>query len=240
MPNYFNIGNFEVPVWHLEYKNKIPVSELQIQLLDLKLGLHRLPPPNNTLQMNELQTIQNKIFTIRGKQVMLDKDLAELYGVTTGNLNKAVKRNLNRFPEDFMFRLTKEEYESLIFQIGISKGRGGNRFLPYAFTEQGVAMLSSVLNSETAIQINIGIIRAFVEVRKMLAQPSTDKFSVLENRIKKLEDYMEEILTDQNDINEETRYQIDAIYKTLESPQEEAKKKKNIPKIGFGVDDSDI
>ena len=188
--------------------------------------------------MNELQTIQNKIFTLRGKQVMLDKDLAELYGVTTGNLNKGVKRNLNRFPEDFMFRLTKEEYESLIFQIGISKGRGGNRFLPYAFTEQGVAMLSSVLNSETAIQINIGIIRAFVEVRKMLAEPSTDKFSVLENRITKLEDYMEEILSDQNDINEETSLQIDAIYKALENLQEEAKKKTDIPRIGFKTDES--
>ena len=101
-------------------------------------------------------------------------------------------------------------------------------------------MLSSVLNSETAIQINIGIIRAFVEVRKMLAEPSTDKFSVLENRIKKLEDYMEEILTDQNDINEETRFQIDAIYKTLESLQEEAKKKRDIPKIGFKTDDPEI
>ena len=238
MPIYFNIRNFEVPVWHLKYNDVIPVSELRSQFTDLKLGQKDFIHQINALPMNELQTIQNKIFTLRGKQVMLDKDLAELYGVTTGNLNKAVKRNLNRFPEDFMFRLTKEEYESLIFQIGISKGRGGNRFLPYAFTEQGVAMLSSVLNSETAIQINIGIIRAFVEVRKMLAEPSTDKFSVLENRIKKLEDYMEEILSDQNDINEETSLQIDAIYKALENLQEEAKKKTERPKIGFITDKS--
>ena len=187
--------------------------------------------------MNEIQTIQNKIFTLRGKQIMFDKDLAAMYGVETKALNRAVKRNIGRFPEDFMFQLTKDEFESLRFHFGTSKGRGGLRYLPYAFTEQGVAMLSSVLNSETAIQINIGIIRAFVEVRKMLAQPSTDKFSVLENRIKKLEDYMEEILSDQNDINEETSLQIDAIYKALENLQEETKKKTDIPRIGFKTDD---
>lgn len=98
-------------------------------------------------------------------------------------------------------------------------------------------MLSNVLNSETAIQINIGIIRAFVEVRKMLAEPSTDKFGVLEDLIKRLEDYMEEILSDQNDINEETSLQIDAIYKALENLQEEAKKKTDIPRIGFKTDE---
>jgi len=95
--------------------------------------------------------------------------LATLYGVTTFNLNKAVKRNIGRFPEDFMFQLTVEEYESLKFQIGIAnKGRGGRRSMPYVFTEQGVAMLSSVLNSERAVQVNIGIMRAFVSMRKML------------------------------------------------------------------------
>ncbi len=92
------------------------------------------------------EVIKRKIYLIRGQKVMLDKDLAALYGVETFNLNKAVKRNIERFPKDFMFQLTKEEYDSLIFQIGISKtgGRGGRRYLPYAFTEQGVAMLSSV------------------------------------------------------------------------------------------------
>lgn len=98
---------------------------------------------------------------------MLDSDLAKLYGVETFNLNKAVKRNLHRFPNDFMFQLTKEEYDALIFQIGISKkGRGGRRFLPYVFTEQGVAMLSTVLNSEQAIAINIQIMRTFVQIKK--------------------------------------------------------------------------
>ena len=98
---------------------------------------------------------------------MLDSDLAKLYDVETFNLNKAVKRNLHRFPNDFMFQLTKEEYDALIFQIGISKkGRGGRRILPYVFTEQGVAMLSTVLNSEQAIAINIQIMRTFVQIKK--------------------------------------------------------------------------
>ena len=100
---------------------------------------------------------------------MLDGDLAGLYGVATSNLNKAVKRNRDRFPEDFCFQLSKEEYQALRFQIGISKvGRGGRRFLPYVFTEQGVAMLSSVLRSQRAAQVNIAIMRAFVKLRQML------------------------------------------------------------------------
>ena len=117
--------------------------------------------------MEYLTQIQNLIYEIRGTKVMLDSDLAKLYGVETFNLNKAVKRNLHRFPNDFMFQLTKDEYDALIFQIGISKkGRGGRRFLPYVFTEQGVAMLSTVLNSEQAIAINIQIMRTFVQIKK--------------------------------------------------------------------------
>lgn len=106
---------------------------------------------------------------IRGQKVMLDFDLAELYGVSTGRLNERVSRNKKRFPEDFMFRLTKEETESLRSQFATSNvGRGGRRYLPQAFTEQGVAMLSSVLNSEQAIEVNISIMRAFVRLRQML------------------------------------------------------------------------
>lgn len=112
--------------------------------------------------------IINKILIIRGEKVMLDRDLAELYGVTTGNLNKAVKRNIERFPEDFMFQLTKKEFENLMFQNGISRW-GGRRHYPYAFTEQGVAMLSSVLNSDRAIQVNIQIIRVYTKMRQFLA-----------------------------------------------------------------------
>ena len=117
------------------------------------------------------ERIENSILLIRGHKVMLDADLAALYGVTTFNLNKAVKRNLGRFPGDFMFQLTAEEANALRFQIGMSKakGRGGRRYLPYAFTEQGVAMLSSVLRSKRAIRVNVEIMRAFVRLRRMLA-----------------------------------------------------------------------
>jgi len=112
-----------------------------------------------------LEIIEQQIFLIRGQKVMRDTELAKLYGVETFNLNKAVKRNLDRFPNDFMFQLTNEEVRTLTFQIGISnKGRGGRRTLPYVFTEQGVAMLSTVLNSERAIKVNIIIMRAFVKL----------------------------------------------------------------------------
>lgn len=115
----------------------------------------------------QISAIQNKIYEIRGQKVMIDRDLAEMYEVETKNLNKGVKRNLRRFPKDFMFQLTREELKFLRFQNGTSKkGRGGTRYLPYAFTEQGVAMLSSVLNSDKAIQVNIIIIRTFVLIRQ--------------------------------------------------------------------------
>jgi hypothetical protein len=118
-----------------------------------------------------VELIEKKILLIRGEKVMLDADLAELYQVETFNLNKAVKRNIDRFPQDFMFQLTKQEADSLRFQIGMSKteGRGGRRYLPYVFTEHGVAMLSTVLNSERAVKVNIEIMRAFVRLRQMLA-----------------------------------------------------------------------
>ena len=113
------------------------------------------------------EVIISKIYFVRGQKIMLEKDLAEMYGVTTGNFNKAVKRNLKRFPRDFMFQLTTTEYKNLIFQIGISSW-GGTRHLPMAFTEQGVAMLSSVLNSTTAVEVNIRIIRVFTKMREMI------------------------------------------------------------------------
>lgn len=116
----------------------------------------------------ELQIIQNKIYEIRGLKVMLDFDLAELYEVETRVLNQAVKRNSKRFPSDFMFQLNKNEWEVLRSQIVISKTekRGGTQKFPYAFPEQGLAMLSGVLNSEKAIDVNIAIMRAFVELRQ--------------------------------------------------------------------------
>jgi hypothetical protein len=116
------------------------------------------------------ERIERVIFLIRGHKVMLDVDLAKLYGVTVGRLNEAVKRNGKRFPGDFMFQLSLQELRNLKSQIAISSSRwGGRRHQPYAFTEQGVAMLSSVLNSERAVQVNIEIMRAFVRLRELIA-----------------------------------------------------------------------
>ena len=146
---------------------------------------------------------------------MLDKDLADLYHVTTGNLNKAVKRNIRRFPPDFMFQLNQAEFEQLkndlIFQNGISSW-GGTRKLPYAFTEEGVAMLSGVLHSEIAIDVNISIMRAFVTLRRLPAL--IRKTDLLETK-REIMDYIDDILSDQNDINESTRAQLDAISTAL-------------------------
>jgi hypothetical protein len=129
-----------------------------------------------------IQIIQNCIHTIRDERVMLDFDLAEMYEVETKNLNLAVKRNLKRFPQDFMFQLTKKEWESLRLQNATSKNRGGTRYLPYAFTEQGLAMLSGVLNSEKAINVNIAIMRAFVFLRQyaLTHKDLTEKLNELE------------------------------------------------------------
>src|SRR5574344_1423045 len=134
----------------------------------------------------EASNIQGMIYAIRGKQVMLDSDLAMLYQVETGALNRAVKRNENRFPEDFRFQLTKDEYTNLKCQIGISSENeyGGRRTLPYAFTEQGISMLSSVLKSDVAVNVSIGIMRTFVEMRKYMANTSLlyDRMNAMEER----------------------------------------------------------
>lgn len=132
------------------------------------------PPRKTTVAKRSLvisaEQVERCILLVRGQKVMLDSDLAALYGVETFNLNKAMKRNLDRFPADFMFQLSKEEAAALTFQTGSSNpGRGGRRYLPYVFTEQGVAMLSSVLRSKRAVQVNIEIMRAFVRLRDILA-----------------------------------------------------------------------
>jgi hypothetical protein len=131
------------------------------------------------------EQIEHAIFLIRGQRVMLDRDLAALYGVTTGNLNKAVQRNPDRFPADFMFQLTDEEAADLIFQSGRSKQRGGRRFNPYVFTQEGVSMLSSVLRSPRAVQVNIAIMRVFVRLRQTLAlhKELAHKLAELERKI---------------------------------------------------------
>jgi hypothetical protein len=132
-----------------------------------------------------LERVANAILVIRDQRVLLDRDLAVMYGVPVSRLNEAVKRNLNRFPADFMFQLTAAEYESLISQNAISKpGRGGRRSPPYAFTEQRVAMLSSVLKSDRAVQVNVQIMRTFVRLRQMLASHADlgKKLSELEKK----------------------------------------------------------
>ena len=165
--------------------------------------------------MDQLQLIQSKIYEIRGQKVMLDRDLAEMYGVETRVLNQAVKRNLERFPEDFMFRLTDDEMQNWKSQIVMSNSvRMGIRRNPYAFTELGVAMLSSVLNSRAAIQINMGIMRAFVAVRQMIV-PQNGRLAELDEEVKDLKRYVEEVFADQNDINEDTRMQLELINQTL-------------------------
>jgi ORF6N domain len=143
-----------------------------------------------------IERVVQSIRWIRGQKVLFDSDLATLYSVTTGNLNKAVSRNRDRFPSDFMFQLTAEEAEDLIFQIGRSKGRGGRRHRPYAFTEQGIAMLSSVLNSDRAIRVNIAIMRTFVKLRQTLDtnRELAQKFSQLELRVGKHDEEIAAIL----------------------------------------------
>ena len=133
------------------------------------------------------EKIEDSIFQIRGKKVMLDRDLARLYGINTGNLNKAVKRNVERFPEDFMFQLNKNEEDSLRFQSGSLKRGRHAKYLPYAFTEQGVAMLSSVLHSKKAIQVNIAIMRTFVRLKEIISahKDLAHKLNELERKLEK-------------------------------------------------------
>lgn len=130
-----------------------------------------MKPSASPVSAVAVEHVERRILQMRGHKVMLDSDLAELYGVETKALNRAVRRNRDRFPADFMFQLTGEEHNALRFQFGTSKpGRGGRRYLPLAFTEQGVAMLSSVLRSRRAVRVNVEIMRAFIRLRGILAE----------------------------------------------------------------------
>lgn len=182
--------------------------------------------------MPELQLIQSKIYEIRGQKVMLDFDLAEMYEVETRVLNQAVKRNIERFPKNFMFQLTKEETLNWKSQMVMSNSiKMGMRRSPYAFTELGVAMLSSVLNSKAAIQVNMSIMRAFVAIRQLIANPPVDRVGELEKQMK---DYMEEVFADYNDINDNTRMQLELINQTLAELQSQKKiEEKPRNPIGF-------
>jgi phage regulator Rha-like protein len=165
------------------------------------------------------ERIEKSILMIRGHKVLLDHDLAALYDVETKNLNKAVQRNLNRFPNDFMFQLTADEQAALRFQSGTLKtGRGQHRkYLPYAFTEQGVAMLSSVLHSERAVEVNIAIMRAFVRLRQILST-NKDLAAKLEKMERKLGEH-----------DENFRVVFDAIRQLMAPPPSGAKNRR----IGF-------
>ncbi len=164
----------------------------------------------------EIQVIQNKIYEIRGVRVMLDRDLAELYQVTTGALNQAVKRNAKRFPNDFMFQLTLEEFANLKSQI-VTSSWGGIRKMPYAFTEQGLAMLSGLLNSDVAVNANIAIMRAFVAMRNYIATTSTITAELAEIRSKLtlLERNDEDNAEAVNDLSEDMRKELDNIYNAI-------------------------
>ena len=166
-----------------------------------------------TWSMNEL-SIRQKIYQIRGQWVMLDFDLAAAYGVDTAQLKRQVRRNIERFEgEDFMFEVTQEEI--LRCQIGTSSW-GGNRYGAFAFTELGVAMLSSVLRSQAAVKVNRDIMRTFVSLRHIVTLPDTaDRLSRIESEIKHIKEEMNDTLADQNDINESTRAQLDAISTAL-------------------------
>lgn len=216
--------------------------------------------------MDEIQNIQNHIYIIRGQRVMLDFDLARIYQVETKALNQAVKRNFKRFEgEDFMFQLTKEEWKmftksslqpplgvtdidsftgdynlrSQIVTARFSDKWGGNRRPPYAFTEIGVAMLSSVLKSEVAIQANRMIMKAFVAYRHLAELPLAATYLDLRKQIEDIRNEMNDILADQNDINESTRAQLDAISTALAELQAKRPADKPRRPIGFIQPDED-
>ena len=169
----------------------------------------------------ELQPIQSKIYEIRGQRVMLDFDLAELYQVETRTLKQAVRRNIERFPSDFMFEITESEYNylknSMTSHIVISNERGGRRYMPFAFTEQGVAMLSSFLRSETAIQVNIAIMRAFVAMRNYITTTTqiTAELSEIRAKLALLERADEDNAEAVNDLSEDMRKELDNIYQAI-------------------------
>ena len=186
--------------------------------------------------------IESLIYEIRGMKVMMDFDLAELYQVETKRLKESVRRNIERFEgDDFMFELTSEEYNSLIIslrsQIATSNERGGRRHMPFAFTEQGVAMLSSVLKSERAILVNRSIIRSFVSIRKYIMSTTmiTAELEAIKAKLQLMERNDEENLEAINDLSEDMRTEIDTIYQAIaalsvkEPPQKETQRQK----IGF-------
>ena len=190
---------------------------------------------NMLKEMMELQVIQRKIYEIRGQKVMLDFDLAEIYQVETRVLNQSVKRNIQRFPEDFMFQLTSQEWTDMSSQfVMTSRLKRPKTARPLAFTEHGVVMLSSVLKSEIAVQTSVLIVRAFVAIRQLMSNSPVDRVGQVENQMKELKEYIEDVFADYNDINDDTRMQLELINQTLAELQMQ-KKLENKPRnpIGF-------
>ena len=164
----------------------------------------------------ELQVIQNKIYEIRGMNVMLDFDLAEIYQIETRVLNQAVKRNIDRFPEDFMFQLTMDEWADMSSQfVMTSRIKRPKSATPLVFSEHGVVMLSSVLRSGIAVQTSILITRVFVAMRQIVLNPRSDRVMELQQEVKELKEYIEDVFADYNDINDDTRIQLELINETL-------------------------
>lgn len=163
--------------------------------------------------------IQNLIYVVRGRQVMLDSDIAALYQVETGALNRSVKRNIKRFPEDFCFQLSSKEYEALRCQIGISNEKGGRRYMPYVFTEQGIAMLSGIMKSDIAIAVNIQIMKTFVEMRKYLANST-----LLLEKVNNLETRQIESELHRSEFESRTEHRFDQVFEYIASHEESNQK----------------
>jgi len=185
----------------------------------------------------ELQPIQNVIYKIRSQYVMLDFDLAALYEVETRRLKEQVRRNIERFPEDFMFQLSKAEWNELVANCDkLPENIKYSPVTPNAFTQEGVSMLSGVLRSPVAIRVNIRIMRTFVIMRNLVLKPSIDKVSELQSEIRELKRYVEDVFADYNDINEDTRIQLELINQSVAELQA---KKKELDKprnpIGFNA-----
>ena len=191
---------------------------------------------------NKLILVQNLIYEIRGRKVMLDSDLAKLYQIETKALKQAVRRNLERFPDDFMFELTLEEHKALIINMRsqfVTTSNNPNthtRYAPFAFTEQGVAMLSSVLKSDIAIQVNIAIMRAFVQVREHLLTTTSlsAELKVLRAKVDLIQCQQEEDLGALNDLSEEVRKDIDNLYVAIGKLAARLEEKKNEPRKRIG------
>jgi len=164
----------------------------------------------------DLQPIQDKIHEIRGVRVMLDFDLAVIYETPTKVLKQAVRRNMRRFPPDFMFELTKAEWKEVVTNCdNIPETMKYSYIPPFAFTEHGATMLSSVLRSDVAIDASILVVRAFVAVRQLILNPPINEVKELQYEVRRLKEYVEDIFTDQNDINEDTRIQLELLNETL-------------------------